>query len=97
MEITTIGIDLAKHVLPVHGVDAGGVMIVRKALRRAQMLPFSAKLSPCLVCMEACGSFGMRSRAAGEQIAACVPPSIARSTADHRLPATCHPFLQGRQ
>ena len=56
MDVTTIGIDLAKHVFQVHAVDAAGKVIVRKALRRAQVLPFFAKLSPCLVGMEACGT-----------------------------------------
>jgi len=46
-EITMIGLDLAKHVFQVHGVDAAGGVIVRKALRRAQVMPFFAKLSPC--------------------------------------------------
>ena len=40
MEITTIGLDLAKSVYQVHGVDAAGNVVVRKALRRAQVLPF---------------------------------------------------------
>ncbi len=56
MDVTTIGIDLAKHVFQVHAVDAAGSVIVRKALRRAHVLPFFAKLSPCLVGMEACGT-----------------------------------------
>jgi transposase len=56
MEITTIGLDLAKRVFQVHGVDATGKVIVRKALRRAQVLPFFAKLPPCLIGMEACGT-----------------------------------------
>lgn len=56
MDVTTIGIDLAKHVFQVHAVDAAGKVIVRKALRRAQVLPFFTKLSPCLVGMEACGT-----------------------------------------
>jgi transposase len=56
MEITTIGLDLAKRVFQVHGVDAGGGVVVRKALRRAQVLPFFAKLPSCLVGMEACGT-----------------------------------------
>ena len=56
MDVTTIGIDLAKQVFQVHGVDAGGGVVVRKALRRAQVLPFFTKLSPCLVGMEACGT-----------------------------------------
>jgi hypothetical protein len=44
MEITTIGLDLAKRVFQVHGVDAAGKVVIRKALRRAQVLPFFAKL-----------------------------------------------------
>ena len=49
MQITTIGLDLAKSVFQVHGIDATGQVVVRKSLRRSQMLPFFAKLSPCLV------------------------------------------------
>ena len=56
MDVTTIGIDLAKHVFQVHAVNAAGKVIVRKALRRAKVLPFFTKLSPCLVGMEACGT-----------------------------------------
>src|ERR1700675_1468137 len=56
MQITTIGLDLAKSIFQVHGVDATGQVIVRRALRRSQMLPFFAKLPPCLVGMEACGT-----------------------------------------
>jgi transposase len=56
MEITTIGFDLAKSVFQVHAVDAVGTIVVRKALRRSQVLPFFAKLEPCLVGMEACGT-----------------------------------------
>jgi transposase len=56
MEITTIGLDLAKRVFQVHAVDAAGGIVVRKAVRRTQVLPFFAKLPPCLVGMEACGT-----------------------------------------
>jgi len=56
MEISTIGLDLAKSVFQVHGVDGSGRAVVRKALRRSQLLPFFGKLSPCLVGMEACGT-----------------------------------------
>ena len=56
MQITTIGLDLAKNVFQVHGVDATGQVVVRKSLRRSQMLPFFAKLPPCLVGIEACGT-----------------------------------------
>lgn len=56
MEITTLGLDLAKNIFQLHGVDAAGEVVVRKALRRAQMLPFFAKLPPCLIGIEACGT-----------------------------------------
>lgn len=56
MEITTIGLDLAKNVFQVHGVDPAGTIVVRKALRRSQVLPFFAKLAPCLVGIEACST-----------------------------------------
>jgi transposase len=56
MEISTIGLDLAKSVFQVHGVDARGKAVVRKTLRRSQMLPFFEKLPPCLIGIEACGT-----------------------------------------
>ena len=56
MDISTIGLDLAKSVFQVHGVDASGAVAIRKVLRRSQVLPFFAKLSPCLVGVEACGT-----------------------------------------
>jgi transposase len=56
MNITTVGIDLAKNVMQVHGVDARGKAIVRRQLRRAQLVPFFAQLPPCLIGMEACAS-----------------------------------------
>ena len=54
--ITTIGLDLAKKVFQVHGVDAEGKVAVARKLRRKEVLAFFAKLPPCLVGMEACGS-----------------------------------------
>ena len=56
MEITTIGFDLAKHVFQVHGVNASGTAVLRKRLRRAEVLPFFAGADPCLVGMEACAT-----------------------------------------
>jgi transposase len=56
MEISTIGLDLAKNVFQVHGISATGEVVIRKALRRSQMLPFFQKLPPCLVGAEACGT-----------------------------------------
>ena len=56
MNITRIGIDLAKTVFQVHGVDERGKTVLRKQLRRAQLLEFFAKLRRCVIGMEACGS-----------------------------------------
>lgn len=56
MQITTIGIDLAKNVFQIHGVCADGSVGFNKPLRRAQMFGFFAKLDPCLIGIEACGS-----------------------------------------
>lgn len=56
MQITTIGLDLAKNVFQVHGVRKDGSIAFNKPLRRMQILPFFTKLEPCLVGMEACSS-----------------------------------------
>lgn len=56
MKVTTVGIDLAKNVFQVHGVDERGKTVLRKQLKREQVVPFFANLGPCLIGMEACGS-----------------------------------------
>jgi transposase len=56
MEISTVGLDLAKSIFQIHAVDATGKIVVRKALRRALVSPFFAKLPPCLIGIEACGT-----------------------------------------
>jgi transposase len=56
MQITTIGLDLAKSVFQVHGIDASGQVVIRKKLRRAELLAFFEALPPCLVGMEACAT-----------------------------------------
>ena len=56
MQISTIGVDLAKNVFQVHGVDRHGKVIITRQLRRKQMIEFFGKLPPCLVGMEACGT-----------------------------------------
>ena len=55
-KISTIGLDLAKSVFQVHGVDADGKFVVAKALRRGQMIAYFTKLAPCLIGVEACGT-----------------------------------------
>ncbi len=56
MKITTVGIDLAKKVFQVHGIDDHGKVILKKQLKRAQMAPYFINLPPCLIGIEACGS-----------------------------------------
>ena len=53
-EVSTIGLDLAKNVFQVHGVDASGEIVIAKQIRRRQVLPLFRKLPPCLVGVEAC-------------------------------------------
>jgi len=56
MQITTIGVDLAKHVFQLHGIGPDGRVVLRQKLRRSQMMMFFAKLPPCLIGMEACAT-----------------------------------------
>jgi transposase len=56
MQITTIGLDIAKNVFQVHGIDAAEKVVVRKQLRRGQMMKFFEALPPCLIGMEACAT-----------------------------------------
>jgi transposase len=56
MKITTVGIDLAKNVFQVHGVDERGKAVLRKQLRRVQVAIFFGNLPPCVIGMEACAS-----------------------------------------
>ena len=54
--VTTIGLDIAKSVFQVHGVDGGGQVVLRRQLKRRYVLAFFEKLPPCLVGIEACAS-----------------------------------------
>jgi len=56
MKITTVGIDLAKNLFQIHGVDERGKAVLRKQLRRAQVAVFFGNLPPCVIGMEACAS-----------------------------------------
>ena len=56
MEITTIGLDLAKNVFQVHGINSAGKVVVKKTFRRSQMRGFFERIDPCLVGIEACGT-----------------------------------------
>src|SRR5215510_10877297 len=55
-QITTIGLDIAKSIFQVHGIDAAGEVVLRRRLTRGRVVPFFEKLAPCLVGMEACAT-----------------------------------------
>jgi transposase len=78
--ITTIGLDIAKSVFQVHGVDAGGQVVVRRQLKRRAVLAFFQKLPPCLVGIEACASAHHWSRelqAQGHKVR-LIPPAYVK-------------------
>ena len=56
LQVTTIGLDIAKNVFQVHGIDATEKVVVRKQLRRGQLIKFFEALAPCLIGMEACAT-----------------------------------------
>jgi transposase len=81
MKISTIGIDLAKQVFAIHGVDEKGATVVRKTLRRSQVLPFFTRLEPCLIGMEACSSahyWGRELAKLGHEVR-LMPPSYVKA------------------
>ncbi len=80
MDITTVGLDLAKNVFQVHGINAAGDVIVRRRLRRAQVCTYFASLKPCLIGMEACGTAHFWARelvALGHEVKV-IPPSYVK-------------------
>ena len=80
-EITTIGLDLAKSVFQMHGVNDLGEVVMRKRLRRGQVLAFFADLPPCLVGMEACATahyWGRELRALGHEVR-LMPPQYVKA------------------
>ena len=89
MEITTIGLDIAKHVFQVHGVDKSGQAVLRRKLQRADVLGFFEALGPCLVGIEACGTahhWARQIRALGHEVrlmpASYVKPYVKRGKTD---------------
>jgi transposase len=89
MHVTTVGLDLAKHVFQVHGIDQNGQVLIRRQLRRGELIGFLRRLPPCLIGMEACSTahFWARELAAlGHEIrlmpAAYVKPYVKRGKSD---------------
>jgi transposase len=80
-EVSTIGLDIAKSVFQVHGVDVDGAVVIRKRISRAKVLEFFAALSPCLVGIEACPSahhWSRRLQALGHTVR-LMPPSYVKA------------------
>jgi transposase len=79
-EITTIGIDLAKSVFQVHAVSGDGKVVLRRQVRRSQMLAFFAGLTPCLIGMEACAGahYWARELARSGHEVRLMPPSYVK-------------------
>lgn len=80
MQITTVGLDLAKRVLQVHGVDAGGRVVMRGKLQRGEVAAFFADLPSCLVGIEACATSHHWARligASGREVR-LIPPSYVK-------------------
>lgn len=79
MNITTIGLDLAKSVFQVHGVDETGRAVLKKQLKRHQMAEFFALLPPCLIGMEACGGahhWARKLKAYGHEVRLIAPQYV---------------------
>ena len=80
MLVTTLGIDLAKSAFQLHGIDAEGVVIIRKKLRRSAVINTLRKLPPCLIGMEACATAHYWAReisALGHQVK-LMPPAYVK-------------------
>jgi transposase len=89
--ITTIGLDIAKSVFQVHGVDAGGQPVIRRQLKRRHVLTFFQKLPPCLVGIEACASSHHWSRelqALGHTVRLMPPAYVKPYVKRHKNDAT---------
>ncbi|MHC2585051.1 transposase [Bradyrhizobium diazoefficiens] len=80
MEVSTIGLDLAKNVFQAHGADAAGATVFRKRLRRHKVLEFFAKQPACVVAMEACASAHHWSREIGKlgHTVRLIPPTYVK-------------------
>jgi transposase len=80
-KVSTIGLDLAKRVFQVHGVNEAGEVVVRRSLRRGAVLSWFAKLPPCVVGLEACGSAHHWARELGQlgHTVRLIPPSYAKA------------------
>ena len=80
-KVITIGLDLAKRVFQVHGVDAAGGVVVRRSLRRSQVVSYFSRLAPCVIGMEACATAHHWGRVLSElgHTVGLIPPAYAKA------------------
>src|SRR5499427_7986278 len=80
-KVITIGLDLAKRVFQVHGVDAAGAVVVRRRLHRSQVVSYFSRLAPCVVGMEACATAYYWGRVLSElgHTVRLIPPAYAKA------------------
>uniref|UniRef100_UPI0038B76A9E hypothetical protein n=1 Tax=Paraburkholderia sp. RL18-101-BIB-B TaxID=3031634 RepID=UPI0038B76A9E len=105
-KITRIGVDLAKNIIQVHGVDSMKRVVVRKAISRQKFPEWFANLEPCLVAMEACSAahyWGRKLQALGHKVRLIAPDRAAvgravsqRRQAREERQAGCRGHLRGR-
>ena len=79
VEVSTIGLDIAKRVFQVHGVNAAGAVVLRRQLRRSAVVKFFAKLPPCVVGLEACATahyWGRQIAALGHRVRLMPPTRV---------------------
>jgi transposase len=100
--ITIIGLDIAKSVFQVHGIDAEGNVLIRRQLKRRYVLTFFEKLLPCLVGIEACAKALVLARTLARPKALRKPPSLGlwrakRQTRSSALRPASGPDHQFRQ
>src|SRR5215470_4202560 len=99
-EVSTIGLDIAKSVFQIHGVDAAGAVVIRKRITRAKLLEFLASLPACLIGIEACPSahyWSRRLQALGHTVR-LMPPSYVKSlsqTQQKRCQRRCRNLRSG--
>ena len=93
MQVTTIGLDIAKNVFQVHGVDQHGVLVLRKRLSRGKVLAFFANLPRCVVGLEACGGahYWARELAKLRPEVRLMPPQYVRPYVKTNKHDSCRP------
>jgi transposase len=84
--VATIGIDLAKNVFQVHAINASGVVVVRRAVKRRDLLAFAEKLLPCVIGMEACATAHRWARELARLASPAALPPSRRACANSRPP-----------